>query len=72
MKRVYIVEAEKDGALHYWAAATPPENATRAVRQQVGGGWQVRLTDRVLTAQQVASLNVPAGRVHRIKFMKFN
>jgi hypothetical protein len=64
------VEAQHKDQLHYWAAATAPENATRAVRQQVGEDWEVRLTPHVLDEAHVAALDLAPGRVRRIKFVK--
>jgi len=68
--RIYVVEAEKDGELQYWAAAIPPEDAARAVQQQLGAGWHARLTERVLDSEYEGILDVPPGRVRRIKHMK--
>ncbi len=68
--RVYVVQAEKAGELQYWAAATPPGDASRAVQQQLGSDWHARLTDRVLGSEYEDLLDVPTGRVRRIKFMK--
>jgi hypothetical protein len=67
---VYVVEAQHEDQLHYWAAATPPENATRAVRQQLGEDWDVRLTPYVLDKTHVATLGLAPGRVRRIKFIQ--
>jgi hypothetical protein len=67
--RIYIVEAQKDGYLQYWAAATAPEDASRAVQQHLGLDWKVRLTDRTLRAEYADILSVPAGRVRRVKYM---
>jgi hypothetical protein len=69
-KRLYVVQAEKDGELTFWAAATAPENATRAVLDHLGPGWQATLTKRVLSRTYSELLEVPPGKVRRIRYMK--
>jgi hypothetical protein len=67
-KRIYVVEAKKNDDVHYWAAATTPENATRAVLQQLGEGWDVQLTRYVVDQPYAEAIDLPAGRVCRIKY----
>jgi hypothetical protein len=69
-KRIYVVEAKKNDDVHYWAAATTPENATRAVCQQLGEAWKLRLTDYIVDQQYAEVVDLPAGRVRRIKYPK--
>jgi hypothetical protein len=68
--RVYVVEAQHEDQLHYWAAAMAPGNATRAVRQQLGEDWDVRLTPYVLDYAHAAALDLAPGRVRRMKFVQ--
>jgi hypothetical protein len=49
---------------------TRQRNATRAVRQQLGEGWDLRLTDYVLDREYAKSLEMTHGRVRRIKYGK--
>ena len=63
--RVYVVEAERAGKLQYWAVATEPADAARAVQQRLGSDWHARLTDRVL-GPEYEHLDIPRGRVRRL------
>jgi hypothetical protein len=71
-RRIYIVEASKEDEVQYWAAATLPENATRAVLDHLGQDWSAKLTDRQLSSEYAALLEVPPGRVRRIRYANWN
>jgi hypothetical protein len=63
---IYVVEAMKDGAVEYWAAATLRENAVAAVAKQLGPEWVVTLTDRRLTNQRLSILKMLPNTVRKL------
>jgi hypothetical protein len=64
---VYIVAATKDGKTDYWAAAVPQANALAAVRDMVAPGWQLSLTNRRLSQDQVRELEIEPRSVRQLK-----
>ncbi len=63
---IYVVEAKKDGAAEYWAAATLQENAVAAVEKELGPGWIATLTDRQLTSQRLSMLKMRPNTVRKL------
>jgi hypothetical protein len=63
---IYVLAASKDGKTDYWVAATKPKEATVAVQLALGPAWKVRLTDRRLTPNQVAELQLRPDEVRRL------
>jgi hypothetical protein len=63
---IYVVEAMKDGAVEYWAAATLRENAVAAVAKQLGSEWIVMLTERRLTNQRPSILKMLPNTVRKL------
>jgi hypothetical protein len=55
---VHVVAASKDGVTEYWVTATPRKQATTAVHLFVGPDWWVTLTNRQLTPEQIALLDL--------------
>ena len=67
---VQVVAAIKcGGGVEYWAAATLREAAESTVQQLLPPGWTSALTDRHLTTQQVAALNLRPGGVRKLKYI---
>jgi hypothetical protein len=64
---IYVVAATKDGKTEYWAAATPRAKAASAVKEMLPPGWACTVTDRHLTPDQVAELNLRANGVQKLK-----
>jgi hypothetical protein len=54
---IYVVEAKKDGAAEYWAAATLQENAVAAVEKELGRG---------LTSQRLSMLKMRPNTVRKL------
>jgi len=63
---LYVVAASKDGQTEYWIAATGPKEAALAVQLHVGPEWRVTLTNRQLTAAQIAALDLRPDDVRRL------
>ena len=63
---VYVVAATKDGATEYWAAAVPQANALAEVGKSAPG-WQLTLTNRRLSPDQIAELEMQPDRVQKLK-----
>jgi hypothetical protein len=63
---IYVVEAMKDGAVEYWAAATLRENAVAAVAKQLESEWIVTLTERRLTNQRLSILKMLPNTVRKL------
>jgi len=64
---VYVIAATKDGATEYWAAATPRDQAIKAVQEQLAPGWSASMTDRRLDTAQVAELEMRLNSVRKLK-----
>jgi hypothetical protein len=64
---IYVVVATKDGETEYWAAATHRAKAASAVKEILPPGWTGTVTDRLLTPDQVAGLNLRANGVRKLK-----
>jgi hypothetical protein len=62
---VHVVAASKDGHTDYWIAATRRKEATTAVQHVVGPAYLVRLTNRQLTASEIAALNLRPDEVRQ-------
>jgi hypothetical protein len=63
---IYVVEATKDGAVEYWAAAPLRENAIAAVAKRLGPEWFVTLTERRLTNQRLSILKMLPNTVRKL------
>jgi hypothetical protein len=64
---IYVVTAIKDGVTEYWVAATTPKEAVMAVQLQAGPQWQVKVTDRRITALEAHRLKLRPGHVRRLR-----
>jgi len=64
---VHVVIATDGENTHYWAAAVPRREAAPAVQLLLGAGWTATLTDKHLTTDQVAGLDLGAGDVRELK-----
>jgi hypothetical protein len=64
---VHVVIATDGENTHYWAAAVPRPEAAPAVQLLLGAGWTATLTDKHLTPDQVAALDLAAGDVREFK-----
>jgi hypothetical protein len=63
---IYVVEAKKEAATEFWAAATPHEDAVAAVERELGPGWIVSLTDRRLTRHRRSQLKMHPNTVRKL------
>jgi hypothetical protein len=63
---IYVVQASKDGVTQYWCAATIRENAIPAVKNELGPGWTVTLTNRRLTGQRLSALKLRPNGVQKL------
>jgi hypothetical protein len=63
---IYIVQAKKDGATGYWAAATAHENAIIAVEKELGPGWMVAVTKRQPTSTRWSRLKMRPNTVRKL------
>jgi hypothetical protein len=68
--QVHVVSATAKGAERLWAVALPRENAIEAIKQRVGPEWQLALTNRRLTVEEIAVLELCRGGVRRLKYIK--
>jgi hypothetical protein len=66
---VHVVRATGDGQTKFWAAATRHEQAVLEVQQLLPPGWIATITERHLTPDQVAALNMRPGSVHELKYV---
>jgi hypothetical protein len=64
---VHVVRAIGDGQTRYWAVATRREQAILEVQQLLPPGWIASITERHLTPDQVAALNMHPGSVRELK-----
>jgi hypothetical protein len=64
---IYVVAATKDGAIQYWAAATPRRAAEKLIEQLLAPGWMVAPTDRRLSTDQLAALNLRPGGARQLE-----
>jgi hypothetical protein len=62
---VYVVQAERNGLLEHWAAATLEENAVAAVETELGPGWTVTLTEGRLTSR-LSALKMRPNAVQKL------
>ncbi len=60
---ICVVAATKGGETQLWAVALPHEQAVEAVASEVGPDWQVAVTDRRLTVEKAAALDMPRQRI---------
>lgn len=65
---IYVVASSKGNMTVYWAAATEQADAVGTVQQRLPPGWTAVLTDRRLTPDEIASLNLRPGGVRQLKF----
>lgn len=65
---IHVVATSKGNMTVYWAAATTQAEAVAVVQQRLPPGWTAILTDRQLTPDQVAALNLRPGGVRQLKF----
>jgi hypothetical protein len=63
---IYVVEAMRNGAVQYWAAATLRQNAVAAVVEKMGPEWVVTLTKRRLTNQRLSILKMRPNTVRKL------
>ena len=63
---IHVVSATDGETTHLWAVATPRERAVAAIQPMLDAGWVVTLTNRLLTPDEAASLNLRPGDVRRI------
>jgi hypothetical protein len=63
---IYVVEAMRNGAVQYWAAATLRQNAVAAVVEKLGPEWVVTLTKRRLTNQRLSILKMRPNTVRKL------
>jgi hypothetical protein len=63
---IYVVMAQKDGKVEYWAAATIRDQAVAAVEKNLPPGWTATLTERRLTAQRVTTLKMRPNTVQKL------
>lgn len=61
-----VISTRGDTTLH-WAAATRSEDAVTAVELLLGPGWTVVLTERHITPEQAAALNLRDNEVRELK-----
>jgi hypothetical protein len=66
---IHVIVATKDDKTEYWAAAFPKSRSLEEVRKLVAPGWRLTLTDKRLTRQQAAELNMRAYSVRQLKFV---
>ena len=64
---VYVVATSKGNMTVYWAAATELAEAVDTVQQRLPPGWTAVLTDRRLTPDEIASLQLRPGGVRQLK-----
>jgi hypothetical protein len=63
---IYVVEAMRNGAVQYWAAATLRQNAVAAVVEKMGPECVVTLTKRRLTNQRLSILKMRPNTVRKL------
>jgi hypothetical protein len=66
---VYIVAATKDSRIDYWVAATRREDAVAAVQRLLAPEWKVTVTERRITAKQVAVLHLSPNGVRKLRYV---
>jgi hypothetical protein len=64
---IQVVAATDGETTHYWAAAVPRDRAASAVQAMLGAGWTATLTNKLLTPDQVSSLNLRAGDLRELR-----
>jgi len=65
---IQILTSAKGTFIIYWAVATQREGAVDRLQQVLPPGWVVTLTDRHITQDQVAALNLCPGGVRQLKY----
>lgn len=68
---VSVVAATKGGRTEFWAAATSRDAAVAAVQEQLPPGWIPSLTNRYLTPDQVAELNLRPNGVRKLNYVPY-
>jgi hypothetical protein len=64
---IRVVAAAKADDVEYWAVAAPRDSAVSTVQNLLAIGWKVALTERRITRDQVAALNLRPGDVCKLK-----
>jgi hypothetical protein len=64
---IYVIAATKGSEVEYWAAAAPRDQALDAVQLMLAPGWTASaVTERNVTPDQVAALNLHPGDVRKL------
>jgi hypothetical protein len=64
---IQVVGATDGEITHYFAAAVPRDKAEATVQGMLDEGWAATLTNRHLTLDQAAKLNIRPGQVKRLE-----